>query len=100
MTLGRRSVRVTDAFFEQLDEQLGPDRGPSGEPSATDFLVIELPAVVDRFATDFDSLPEIIEGFSAGRMLIVPGLLVRAFAVYGLLIADDAIEVIGVELDL
>lgn len=99
MSPGRRTVRVTDAFFRQLDEQLGQDRGPSGQPSATDFLVIELPAVVDRFATGFDALPEIIEGLSAGRMLIVPGLLVRAFAVYGLLLADGSIEIIGVELD-
>jgi len=33
----RRIVRVTDAFFEQLDRYLGPDRGDGGEPSATDF---------------------------------------------------------------
>jgi hypothetical protein len=36
----------TDAFFEQLDRQLGPNGGPDGQPSATDFLVIELPAAV------------------------------------------------------
>jgi hypothetical protein len=43
----RRIVRVTDAFFEQLDTQLGADRGPQGAPSATDFLVLELPPIVD-----------------------------------------------------
>lgn len=37
---------------------------------------------------------------SGGRMLIARGLLVRAFAVYGLLIDDDAIELIGIDLDL
>lgn len=89
-----------EEFFRQLDEQLGPDRGSRGEPSATDFLVRELPDVVERFATDFEGLPEAVEGFSGGRMLIAHGLLVRAFAVYGLLIGDDAIELIGVELDL
>ena len=30
----RRIVRVGESFFDQLDEQLGPDRGPRGEPSA------------------------------------------------------------------
>jgi hypothetical protein len=49
----RRLVRVTDAFFEQLDAQLGADRGPHDEPSATDFLVLELPPIVERFASGF-----------------------------------------------
>jgi hypothetical protein len=33
-------------------------------------------------------------------MLIAPGVLVRAIAIYGLLMTDDWIEIIGVELDL
>ena len=61
----RRSVRVTDQFFHALDDQLGPDRSVACAPSATDFLVCELPPVVERFATDFDGLPEVVEG-SAG----------------------------------
>jgi len=81
VTPSRRQVRVSEGFFAQLDEQLGPDRGPSGQPSATDFLVLELPAVVERFATDFEGLPEIVDGFPAARMFIAHGLLVRAFAV-------------------
>lgn len=96
----RRIVRVTDAFFVQLDEQLGRDRGDEGRPSATDFLVYELPAAVDLFATDFESLPEVVDGFSAGRVVITAGSLVRAFAVYGLLLADGSINIIGVEIDL
>ena len=100
MSSQRRRVRVTDAFFEQLDQQLEPDRGPDGQPSATDFLVMELPADVERFATGFHDLPEMIDGFHSGRMLIAPGVLVRAIAIYGLLMTDDSIEIIGVELDL
>ena len=100
MTSPRRQVRVGDGFFRRLDEQLSQERGPRGEPSATDFLVRELPDVVERFATGFDGLPQAVEGFSGGRMLIARGLLVRAFAVYGLLIDDDAIELIGIDLDL
>jgi len=55
--------------------------------------------VVDRFATDFDGLPEIVEGFPGGRMFIAQGLLVRAFAVFGLLMTDGGIDLIGIELD-
>ena len=99
VTQPRRHVRVSDAFFRRLDDQLKPDRGPDGQPSATDFLVRELPEVVDRFATDFEGLPEIIDGVPGGRMLIAGGLLVRAFVVYGVLLDDGSIELIGVEFD-
>jgi hypothetical protein len=95
----RRIVRASPAFFVDLDRQLGPDRGPHGEPSATDFLVIELPAVVERFATDFETLPEAVEGVAEARMVIGTGRLVRAFAVYGLLMSDDSVELIGIEID-
>lgn len=99
MAADRRVVRVSAGFFDQLDALLGSERGASGEPSAADFVVIELPAVVERFATDFDGLPEIISGAPAGRVLIAAGLLVRAFAVYGILMTDGAIEVVGITID-
>jgi hypothetical protein len=54
---GRRRVRVDSAFFADLDAQLGDTRGPLGEPSSTDFLVIELPTIVDEFAEEFESIP-------------------------------------------
>lgn len=96
----RRIVRVTEAFFAQLDELLDADRGDEGQPSATDFLILDLPTVVERFATDFEALPEIADGFSAARVVVTPGVLVRAFAVYGLLLADGSIDIIGVEIEL
>jgi len=100
MEADRRVVRVAGVFFDQLDAQLGTDRGPGGEPSATDFLVLDLPVIVEHFATDFEGLPEIIDGVPQARMLITTGRLVRAFVVYGLLAADGSIDLIGVELDL
>jgi hypothetical protein len=99
MAADRRIVRVSSAFFDQLDEQLRAERSDNGEPSATDFVVIELPAVIERFATDFESLPEIIDGAPGGRMLIAPGLLVRAFAVYGLLVAGGSIDLVGITIE-
>jgi len=39
----RRTVRIDQQFFTELDAQLGEARGPNGEPSASDFLLIELP---------------------------------------------------------
>jgi hypothetical protein len=76
-----------------------PERGGQGQPSATDFLVLHLPPVVDRFATNFDRLPEAVSGFSRVRVLIAAGSLVRAFAVYGLLTEAGDVELIGGDID-
>lgn len=82
-----------------LDLQFGPDRGPNGEPSATDFLVIDLPEIVDAFALGFDELPEVIEGLRSARVYIGAGALVSGVAVYGVEVADGVVELIGVEID-
>lgn len=95
----RRTVRVSPAAFDQLDHQLRQERGSIGQPSVGDFIVLELPAVVERFATGFDALPEIIDGTPGGRMLIAPGLLVRAFVAYGVLLDDDSVEIVGISID-
>ena len=95
----RRVVRVSADFFDQLDGQLGAVRGPAGEPSATDFIVIDLPTIVERFALRFDDLPEAVEGVPEARVVVGTGEVVRAFVVYGLLLTDGAVEIIGVDID-
>ncbi|MBW3536539.1 MAG: hypothetical protein KY395_02040 [Actinobacteria bacterium] len=62
-----------------------------------DFIVLELPAVIERFATGFDDLPEITDGTPSGRMLIAPGC--SAYVVYGVLLDDGAIEIVGISID-
>jgi hypothetical protein len=96
----RRIVRVARDVFEELEEVLGTERGPLGEPSLTDFLTIELLAIVDMFATRFDDLASLIEGRSDYRVLIVTGTLVHAIAVVGQLGADGAVEIVSIDVDL
>lgn len=95
----RRVVRVTSQFFADLDAQMPSERGGQGQPSTTDFVVLDLPAVVDRFATDFDSLPEAVTGLRRVRVLIASGRLVPAFAVYGLITDADDIELIAIDIE-
>lgn len=97
---GRRIVRVAREVFEEVEEVLGPERGPHGEPSLTDFLTIELLAIVDTIATRFDDLPSLIEGRSDYRILIATGTLVHAIAVVAQLGADDTVEIVSIEIDL
>ena len=100
MTSERRSVRIAPAFFEDLDQQLRPERGPRGEPSVHDFEVHDLLPAVEVFAASFDALPELITGRSEYRILIAAGSLVPRYAVVGHLASDGAVELIGIDLDL
>ncbi|MFV2039873.1 MAG: hypothetical protein ACC660_06480 [Acidimicrobiales bacterium] len=95
----RREVRVADVFFDELDLQLGAERGPDGKPSATDFLVIDLPAIVERFSLGFDELSEVVAGLAAARMFIGTSALVRSYVVHGLEISEGLVELVGIEID-
>jgi len=99
LTESRREVRATQAFFEQLDEQLGGERGSDGEPSSYDFHSHDLFAIVERFATEWDRLPVLIDGRMDYRVLIGTGMLVRGFVVTGQLAADGAVELVAIEID-
>lgn len=90
---------MSQSFFDQVDGLFRPDRGPNGEPSATDFLVIDLPPIVDQLATGFESLAEIEEGVPSARMIVGAGRLVARFVVFALELPDNSIEVIGIDVD-
>lgn len=95
----RRTVRATRAFFDDLDAQLGSERGPNGEPSSSDFQVVELLPIIERFATDFDAFPEFIEGRPDYRVLVTAGVLVPRIAVTAQLAPDGAIELVALDID-
>lgn len=99
MTGGRREVRATVEFFQDLDRQQPSDRAPNGEPSTNDFQTFELFEIVERFAVGFDDLPALIPGRDDYRALISTGVLVRAFTVVGQLVADGAIELISLDIE-
>jgi hypothetical protein len=76
----RRTVRVSPAAFDQLDGQLGHERGSLGQPSVGDFIILELPAVVERFATGFDAPPRDHRRHAKRTDAHRTRLLVHAFA--------------------
>lgn len=96
--MSRRRVRVSSIVFDVIDAVLPAERGPDGEPSAGDFVANELPSIVERFAVDFDDLPE-AEGLDGMRELIAPGQYVRMFVAFGLLMTDDTIELTSISLE-
>jgi len=96
----RRIVRVDPHFFAELDSQLSESRGPDGEPSASDFLVIDLPTISDAFAEHFDEFPPMYPDRADYRYLVTTGKLVRAVLVVGQLVADGSIVLFSIDIDL
>jgi hypothetical protein len=95
----RRLVRATLEFFQDLDRQLGAERGLNGQPSTNDFHVLDLLRIIERFATEFESLPELISGRSDYRVLVGTGFVVAGYLVVGQLASDGAVELVQLELD-
>ncbi len=93
-----RQVRFTHSFFDQLDVLLPTERGADGSPSATDFLLYELPRIRDLLAADFErnTLPA---DDPPVRLFVGAGVLVKSIAVYVLVAPDDVVEVIWLLID-
>ena len=64
-----------------------------------DFQVFELLRIVDRFATGFDDLPELIPGRPDCRIFIGTGVLVPMVSVIGQKSPDGAVELVQLDLD-
>ncbi len=95
----RRSVRVDNHFLGFLDIQLGEERGPRGEPTATDFLLVDLPPIAERFATSFDELMMPIPERPDYRSVLAVGSLVPRILVTGHLKTDGSVTLLSVQID-
>jgi len=95
-----RPVRPTPEFFDDLDAQLGDDRGDHGEPSRHDFVTVELPDIMEKFATRWDDLPPFIAGRLDYRIMIEAGQQVPVYAVEAQLSPQGIIELVRLDLQL
>jgi hypothetical protein len=95
----RRAVRVTESFFDRLDELLPSDRTADGGPSATDFLLHDMPAIIDSLAFAFEASAHPVADREDLRVLIAVGALVGYVAVYAVLTPDDTVEIIYLEIE-
>ncbi|MBK6870382.1 MAG: hypothetical protein IPJ14_06835 [Kineosporiaceae bacterium] len=96
----RRIVRATPDFFAVIDAQLGDERGANDEPTSAEFEAYELLAIVEKFATGWDTLPEQFPGRPEYRLLIQAGRVVPMIAVVGQLAPDGAVELVDITIDL
>ena len=59
----------------------------------------EIPPLIDGLALDYETTTLAVEGVPGVRVLIATGVLVRHLALYVVLGADGAIEIICLEID-
>ena len=93
-----RVVRFSEEFFERLEELLPSERGELGTPSVTDFLLLELPAIRDRLATDYDRATLSTDDPDV-RVSIGAGVLVSRLAVYATVDRNGLVEAFRVDFD-
>jgi hypothetical protein len=91
----RRVVRTTEDFWAALDFAL-----PTGkEPSWHAFAARDLPDAVERFATEWDTLPTLVAGRSDYRILIGTGQIVTAYSIEAQLAPDGEVELLAITID-
>jgi hypothetical protein len=95
----RRVVRITQLFFNRLDQLLEAHRSNDGRPSATDFLLHDLPPIIEALANGFDVVTTAIPHRKRVRVLISHGMLVGHLAVYVALDADGSVDVLYLDID-
>lgn len=96
---GRRQVRVTDQFFDRLDLLLPQERSADGLPSGADFLLHEMPKIIDALAEDHLGVTLPVADVDDVRMLITSGIMVAFIVVYVVVAVDGGIELVSLDLE-
>jgi hypothetical protein len=96
----RRIVRLDVGFLFALDDRLGDERSAEGTPSSADFLLIELPTIVEDFASSWDEMPRLYGGREDFRYLVVTGKLFTSAVVAGQLVDDNTVVLFDIQLEL
>ena len=96
--MSARVVRFVPYFFDRLDELLPESRTTEGSPSATDFLMFDLPRVRDMLAADFEGCTTLVPPGEKVRVFVGSGSLVPYFALFAVVAADRLVEVLDIEI--
>lgn len=93
----RTDVRVPPAVYDDIRAALPADRGPSGGPSAGDFISMALPGLVEIIAEEYDVLP--FEPTTPGVRVLNTTTIFGAVVVYATDTPDNVVHLIALELD-
>ena len=98
----RRDVRVTQDFFDRLDSKLKAykDAGHIPVPSPTNFLLHELPRIINQLAEDYEGSTEPLSDDPFIRLWVDQGRYIALIGVYTTLADDGAVEVLSIDMEL
>jgi hypothetical protein len=95
----RRIVRVAPSFFERLDELLPEERSVDGIPSTADFLLHDLPPIIESLADSATDVTTPIPDVAHIRVSVTAGMLVGFIAVYVSFRMDGSVDVLYLDID-
>jgi len=84
---------MSQTFFDRIDELLPEGRCGEGSPSSADFLLRDMPAVIDRLGLAYESsTAALAEGFDV-RVLVTDSTLVDFMSLYVTLADNGDVEI-------
>jgi hypothetical protein len=95
----RRVVRVATSFFDRLDQLFPEERSVDGAPSATDFLLHDLPNIIDSLALNYLERTAIVQGREPIRVYLTGSILVSFVAIYAAEAADSSVDLLWIDID-
>ena len=95
-----RAIRFDPTFFDDLDRLFATERSAHGAPSRMDFLLYDLPPLRDSLAADFAGSTVAMQPGAPARVIIGAGVLCTAIAMWVVLGPDDAVHVVGLNVQL
>ncbi len=93
-----REVRVSNAFFDDVDALFPPERGPSGQPSADDVIRFVLPSLIANIGDRYDGVSDLSDTPGV-RAFVLPGVLVPVVVVYAGELPDGVVYLLGLEIE-
>ena len=93
-----REVRVSNAFFEDVDRVFPTERDADGAPSADDYIRYAVPSLIAEIGERFDAVADLHDAPGV-RAFVLPGILVPFVAIYAGELPDGIVYLLGIEID-
>ena len=94
-----REVRVSNAFFDEVDYLFPVERSASGMPSADDYIRYALPSLIVEIGERFDAVADLPDAPGV-RAFVLPGILVPFVVVYAGELPDGIVYLLSIEIDM
>jgi hypothetical protein len=93
-----REVRVSNPFFDDVDQLFPPERGPDGQPSADDIVRYVVPSLIAEIGERYDDVSDMPDNPGV-KAFVLPGILLPVVVVYAGEMPDGVIYLLGLETD-